>query len=625
MKYCKWHLLFFSLLLLLFYGCSSQLIHIKDVDQETAYDDIITSALSSTDYSKKTAAVLNRYALKDAYNKNPEDTIAKLKKMSLTDNRQDIFFALSEMCFLLAKRNERAWFSSGKFEPADTYLASAMTSYLYLTGGGSGDLVNPFSPNFRLACDMHNFALAKAFTGNKGNLDLNSCERITPIGKIQIITDFVKSDFDKPEFEMFIPAIKYKVKGFQVQNTVHGLGVPFIAVKEEREKKPFQLAGTGTLFLRIEPSPISLPAGDNTDFTGRLFVIATDKHKSVKVAGKLYPLQADFTTPIAYSLKNPEVWDLGTSVFFSGISPVKTDIYPVEPYDPEKIPLLFVHGTMSSPIYWSEMWNSLRSDPVIRKNYQFWFYFYDSSKTMLISSADLRDRLREEIQDQAKNGTPIKDVVVVGHSQGGLLTKLLVTETGEKLFTAICGKTFETCKLKKEDLEFVKRFVVYDPIPEIHTVVFISTPHRGSFMASSLARRLARMFITFPEKAINLQRTIDRINDYMNTPPALRDQIPTSIDSMSPDNPVLMSLVDIPVAPGVHAHSIIPIDGDETPPEGDDGVVEYKSAHIDYVDSEFVLRCDHSAQLNPLAIEEVRRILREHLRIREQEAPQEQK
>jgi pimeloyl-ACP methyl ester carboxylesterase len=270
---------------------------------------------------------------------------------------------------------------------------------------------------------------------------------------------------------------------------------------------------------------------------------------------------------------------------------------------------------MSSPIYWSEMWNTLRADPRIRRHYQFWFYFYDSGKSLAFSAADLRDKLKEDIQKCSKEG-PVKDVVVVGHSQGGLLAKMLVTDTGEKLFTAASGKTFETSGLEPEDLAFVKKYSVYEHIPQIHRVIFISTPHRGSFLASSLARRVARMFITFPEKAMNLQQTIDRIEDYMNTPSPLRGEMPTSLDSMAPDNPILNALADMPVAPGVHAHSIIPIDGDETPPEGDDGVVEYKSAHVDYVESEFILRCDHSAQVNPLAIEEVRRILIEHLKSR---------
>jgi hypothetical protein len=82
---------------------------------------------------------------------------------------------------------------------------------------------------------------------------------------------------------------------------------------------------------------------------------------------------------------------------------------------------------------------------------------------------------------------------------------------------------------------------------------------------------------------------------------------------MSPDNPTIKTLAEIPLAPGVKGHSIIAIDSDETPPESDDGVVKYTSAHVKYVESEFLVRHNHSCQGHPLVIEEVRRILLAHL------------
>ena len=76
----------------------------------------------------------------------------------------------------------------------------------------------------------------------------------------------------------------------------------------------------------------------------------------------------------------------------------------------------------------------------------------------------------------------------------------------------------------------------------------------------------------------------------------------------------MLALAEIPVATNVHAHSIIAVKAKF--PEirtGNDGVVEYKSAHVDYVESEFVVRSYHSCQDKPETIEEVRRILHEHL------------
>jgi hypothetical protein len=88
--------------------------------------------------------------------------------------------------------------------------------------------------------------------------------------------------------------------------------------------------------------------------------------------------------------------------------------------------------------------------------------------------------------------------------------------------------------------------------------------------------------------------------------------IPTALDNMDASNPFLRSLAAMPIARGVHAHSIIPVKGTGPVEDGNDGVVEYKSAHIDGVESELVVRSGHSTQSTPQTIEEVRRILYEH-------------
>ena len=81
---------------------------------------------------------------------------------------------------------------------------------------------------------------------------------------------------------------------------------------------------------------------------------------------------------------------------------------------------------------------------------------------------------------------------------------------------------------------------------------------------------------------------------------------------MDPKNPGLRTLASLPIAPGVKANSIIAVQGDGPVETGDDGVVEYTSAHIDGVESELVVRSSHSTQAEPQTIEEVRRILYQH-------------
>ena len=83
---------------------------------------------------------------------------------------------------------------------------------------------------------------------------------------------------------------------------------------------------------------------------------------------------------------------------------------------------------------------------------------------------------------------------------------------------------------------------------------------------------------------------------------------------MDPASPFLNTLADIPVPPEVGCHSIIPVEGTRPLEKLNDGVVEYKSAHIEEAESEYVVRWNHSCQAHPLAIQEVDRILHQHLR-----------
>ncbi len=144
-------------------------------------------------------------------------------------------------------------------------------------------------------------------------------------------------------------------------------------------------------------------------------------------------------------------------------------------------------------------------------------------------------------------------------------------------------------------------------------VVFISTPHRGSYAAGGFVRGLARKCVSLPSKLVQRTRELAGLAKKLDLPKELRG-MPTSIDSMSPKNPALLALADIPLAPGVKGHSIIAVEGNGDYRRGRDGLVSYDSAHVDYVESEFIVRSYHSCQDKPPTIEEVRRILHEHLR-----------
>jgi hypothetical protein len=143
--------------------------------------------------------------------------------------------------------------------------------------------------------------------------------------------------------------------------------------------------------------------------------------------------------------------------------------------------------------------------------------------------------------------------------------------------------------------------------------VFISTPHRGSFKATRFVAGLIRRLVSIPQKVVRQGTDLMNLTGSSTLPKEMRQKRRTSLDGMSPNNPIALKLADIPVAPGIKAHSIIAIQTSGDYHKGNDGIVKYTSAHVDYVESEFIVHSFHSCQDKPETIEEVRRILHEHL------------
>jgi hypothetical protein len=153
----------------------------------------------------------------------------------------------------------------------------------------------------------------------------------------------------------------------------------------------------------------------------------------------------------------------------------------------------------------------------------------------------------------------------------------------------------------------------FKPLPCVSRVIFIATPHRGSYRNSSFVQRFLNRFMEFPSDVVDGTASLLQLKDTIQLPETVKKGVPSSLNGMATDNPFMLTLADIPVAPGIKCHSIIAIKGNDQPPAGADGVVKYTSAHVDYAESEFIVRSGHSCQGNPLTIEEVRRILLENL------------
>ena len=275
---------------------------------------------------------------------------------------------------------------------------------------------------------------------------------------------------------------------------------------------------------------------------------------------------------------------------------------------------MFIHGTASSSGRWADLVNDLQSYPVIREHFQFWWFSYSTGNPAPFSALRLRPAIEDAVHELDPQGKDpaLRQIVLIGHSQGGLLAKLLVIDSGSRLWDALSNKPLDELSVSPETRDLLRRAAFVTPLPEVRRVIFIATPQHGSFVAGSTIGQLLGRLITLPEGMVtSLGEAVGGNPDAIRALPGSAGF--SSVSSMTPDNPALKALAATPVSPNVAAHSIIAIEGDGPVETGDDGVVSYQSAHIPEAKSELVVRSGHSVQANPNTVGEVRRVLLLHL------------
>lgn len=594
-------------------GCSTP-IGVRRLDPRDAFPGSISGPLAGDTAHSATTVILHRFNLTETYREDPTAALRILHDTALKDRRRDILFALAEISQIEAERLRRSGDAGERRRAPDCYLLAAVYAYHAILDTDLLPAPSLFDRRLQRTIDLYNFALWRGLaTGANGTIEFREGLRQLPVGSIALTVDLRYFPWDLGRFERFEAADGYAIHGLSVRNRSDGLGMPLIAVRRTERNSLFgSQAIPATAFLRLAGN---LAQDGSAAMRATLELHSAFAGETVAVNGRDVPLEKDISIPVAYKLSEEEIWSFGIEAFLGRLHDVPSRLFRFQPYDPERIPVIFVHGTLSSPVWWAEMINTLSSDPVIGRKYQFWYFFYNSSRLITVSALDLRRAIVAEAEklDPGGSSAAMRRMVVIGHSQGGLLAKLTAVDSGDRLLKTVIRGDLEDLDTSEKNREMISDNMIITPVPSVRRLVFISTPHRGSFLSQSLARNLVQRLITLP---VGLVQGLGGIYGFLtdNVRQHWQGRIPTSVDAMSPDDPLLLAIAGTPLAPGVTGHSIIAIDDPkDQPPEGDDGVVEYRSAHLDGMASEFIVRSGHSCQDRPETIEEVRRILLEHL------------
>lgn len=391
------------------------------------------------------------------------------------------------------------------------------------------------------------------------------------------------------------------------------------AITEDRFL-PDEIVFPATLVLRSPTCDASGEAG-LADAPHEFQIELYDPSRIEQIAwnGSPRTLARDISAPLVYRLRDQRSNAI-TNFITPGAATGQSRLFSLEPFQADKIPVVLVHGLLSDPFTWVEATNELLAMEGFVEHYQLWYFEYPTGQPFLSSAASLREQLQQVHDTYADrcavegsvNGS-FSNAIVVGHSMGGLIAKLLVTSSEDRLWDSIACSPFDKVRMTQPTREQLARGIFFEPSPQVTRVVYMAAPHKGSVYARRLVGRIGSALVSEPELQRQRHRTLMECNPDIFSKEFSR-RIPTSIDLLNPTSPLLNAMDDLPANPNVTMHSIIGQHGWTLGFGPSDGVVPVSSAKEFRAVSEcFVNEKHEDVNKHPDAIIELKRILQQHL------------
>jgi len=428
-------------------------------------------------------------------------------------------------------------------------------------------------------------------------------------------------------FDHINPLDTYKYANVGTHHTSPGMGAAANGHRDWTEQR-------GKNNPLIPPFGIDLPINIIIDYPQpghpQLTITNLLKTDTSKITGHPRQLAADYSAPVAAMMDSQSSF-LGLMI---AMNPQKYQqanhkehgLFSLGAFDPDKIPVIFIHGLISQPSTWTQTSNYLLSDKTIREKYQFYYYFYPTGVTPVLTGAKLRKTLIEFYAKYGDNNPQLNHTVLIGHSMGGLLSSIQSRVFTEELWHSIVktkdvpsqappNKIF---KDPNEENAFKEYRILFTPpqLDPIERTIFVCTPHLGSEIASGWIGRIGTALIELPQSMANLQigRSVNNLTN-LGRAIILNSGPPNAVNRLKPNNPSLKLLKAQPFSSRVTYHTILGDRGRKgTIDQSSDGVVPYWSGHLEGAASEKMVPANHEALDTPETHQELSRILHLHLK-----------
>lgn len=460
-------------------------------------------------------------------------------------------------------------------------------------------------PEDDAAHNLYNFAVARSVQ-NIERADLQPWQASATIptedGNITLTgprpTD---AEHDPDRYDLFpTDALKIGGRFFKQRSAARGIGAPLVAV-ERAENPQFR--------QQYKLSRVYAPATAVIKSSGRraeLNFVDPFQAEYATLRNRRFPLAIDLSASTAMLIAKDRPQRHGLSRLLNPQKYADTAwLCQLQPFDRARTPVIFVHGLQSTPAIWAPMIDSLREDSWIRKHYQFWVYSYPTGYPYPYSAM----LLRRDLEGIKRAFPGHKRIILIGHSMGGMICRLMVTDAGDKIWRDFFGTSPAKTRLPGETRQLVEEAIVFNHQSNVKRVIFIATPHRGANMASHWIGRLGSSLVRTPRFFASV---FTATKPLLSADPAARvlKRMPNSIDTLEPNDRFVQAVNKIPIAPGIPYHSIIGDRGRGDTPHSSDGLVSYWSSHLPGAESELIVHSNHDAQFDPAGIREVKRILK---------------